>query len=226
MANDRLYLVCHHCGQGFMLAKHFGDAWETRNYGELSYQQRLDDFFLEHWRCMAGEAEDPYKFLLLNELQRAVPSIDIETLAATFHGLYQREAKRQGDVRYSDSYAALSEHIKEFDRVLAAYVLEEFIPLAAAQPGELSVLLEMLQATTVGAAIEQLQHHFGKDAKLIDKFIELMRDKNNRRGELNAEPPATRGTYPPLQCSKCGGRTWQTDNGLCEKCSPNMNSAV
>jgi formylmethanofuran dehydrogenase subunit E len=48
----------------------------------------------------------------------------IEQLAAKFHEIYQQEAKRQGDVRHKDNYADLSENIKEFDRVLARYVLQ------------------------------------------------------------------------------------------------------
>jgi hypothetical protein len=47
----------------------------------------------------------------------------VETLAAKFHEIYQVEAKRQGAVRHKDAYADLPENIKEFDRVLARYVL-------------------------------------------------------------------------------------------------------
>lgn len=48
----------------------------------------------------------------------------IEELSAKFREIYQIEAKRQGDVRHHDSYDDLTENIKEFDRVLARYVLE------------------------------------------------------------------------------------------------------
>ncbi len=51
----------------------------------------------------------------------------IEKLASQFHQIYQDEAKRQGDVRHADKYEDLSENIKEFDRVLARYVLENFV---------------------------------------------------------------------------------------------------
>lgn len=47
----------------------------------------------------------------------------VEKLAAEFHDIYQQEAKRQGDVRHHDDYDQLPENIKEFDRVLARYVL-------------------------------------------------------------------------------------------------------
>jgi hypothetical protein len=50
---------------------------------------------------------------------------DVESLSAKFHDLYQQEAKRQSDVRHKDAYADLPENIKEFDRVLARYVLAE-----------------------------------------------------------------------------------------------------
>lgn len=48
----------------------------------------------------------------------------VEALSRKFHEVYQREAKRQGDVRHEDRYEDLSEDVKEFDRVLARYVLD------------------------------------------------------------------------------------------------------
>lgn len=51
-------------------------------------------------------------------------SLEIEELSAKLHSLYQKEAKRQGDVRHHDDYAALRENTKEFDRVLARYILD------------------------------------------------------------------------------------------------------
>jgi hypothetical protein len=59
-------------------------------------------------------------------------ALDVETLAAKFHEIYQVEAKHQGDVRHKDAYADLPENIKKFDRVLARYVLTNF---TAATPG-------------------------------------------------------------------------------------------
>jgi hypothetical protein len=54
--------------------------------------------------------------------------MNIEELARKFHEIYQIEAKRQGGSRHADSYDDLPENIKEFDRVLARYVLEHFVP--------------------------------------------------------------------------------------------------
>lgn len=50
------------------------------------------------------------------------PSWEIEALSKTLHGIYQAEAKRQGDVRHKDAYEDLPENIKEFDRVLARFI--------------------------------------------------------------------------------------------------------
>lgn len=52
----------------------------------------------------------------------------IEDLSRTLHDVYQLEAKRQagtGDdtVRHPDDYASLPEHTKEYDRVLARFIL-------------------------------------------------------------------------------------------------------
>jgi hypothetical protein len=52
----------------------------------------------------------------------------VERLSANLHAIYQDEARRQagiGDdaVRHPDDYASLPEHTKEYDRVLARYIL-------------------------------------------------------------------------------------------------------
>ena len=47
----------------------------------------------------------------------------VEALSAKLHDIYQLEAKRQGDVRHHDAYADLQESTKEFDRVLARFLL-------------------------------------------------------------------------------------------------------
>ena len=47
----------------------------------------------------------------------------VEELAAQLHDIYQTEAHRQGDVRHADEYASLSDDIKEFDRVMARFIL-------------------------------------------------------------------------------------------------------
>jgi hypothetical protein len=54
------------------------------------------------------------------------PMVDLELLSARFHEVYQIEAHRRGDVRHADAYDDLSEATKEWDRVLARYVLANF----------------------------------------------------------------------------------------------------
>lgn len=51
--------------------------------------------------------------------------VRVEALAEKLHEIYQQEAHRQGDVRHKDDYADLPDNIKEFDRVLARYILHE-----------------------------------------------------------------------------------------------------
>jgi len=51
---------------------------------------------------------------------------EVEGLAAIFHDLYLKEAERQGSVVHEGRYEELPEDMKEFDRVLARYVLQNF----------------------------------------------------------------------------------------------------
>lgn len=48
----------------------------------------------------------------------------VEVLSSKLHNIYQKEARRQGDVRHTDVYADLKENTKEFDRVLARFIIK------------------------------------------------------------------------------------------------------
>ena len=52
----------------------------------------------------------------------------LEVLSARFHAIYQKEAHRRGDVRHQDRYEDLPEPTKEWDRVLARWVLKHWAP--------------------------------------------------------------------------------------------------
>jgi len=69
--------------------------------------------------CTCDEPDEPGLPLTTGDGNVAA----VEALAAEFHAIYQAEAKRQGDVRHHDDYDALSENVKEFDRVLAREVI-------------------------------------------------------------------------------------------------------
>jgi hypothetical protein len=56
------------------------------------------------------------------------PPVDLEALSARLHEVYQKEAHRRGDVRHADAYADLPEATKEWDRVLARWVLAHWTP--------------------------------------------------------------------------------------------------
>lgn len=59
-----------------------------------------------------------------SRMMREKPRVsNVESLASIFHDIYQEEAKRQGNIRHKDKYKDLPENIKDFDRVLARYVL-------------------------------------------------------------------------------------------------------
>jgi hypothetical protein len=48
----------------------------------------------------------------------------VEALSAHLHTLYQHEAQRQGDVLHPDDYTQLAESTKDYDRVLARFILK------------------------------------------------------------------------------------------------------
>lgn len=53
----------------------------------------------------------------------------VEKLSSELHAIYQKEAHRQAgtgddEVRHPEDYNALAEHIKEYDRVLARFILQ------------------------------------------------------------------------------------------------------
>jgi len=51
----------------------------------------------------------------------------IEPLASKIHQIYQQESKRQNNVKYPDNYYELPEHIKDYDRVIARFILENYV---------------------------------------------------------------------------------------------------
>lgn len=52
----------------------------------------------------------------------------VEALAARLHDIYQVEAHRRGDVRHADAYDDLPDDTKEWDRVLARWILTHWAP--------------------------------------------------------------------------------------------------
>jgi hypothetical protein len=57
------------------------------------------------------------------------PDVEVvERLSARLHDIYQKEAHRRGDVRHADAYDDLSEETKEWDRVLARWIIKHWLP--------------------------------------------------------------------------------------------------
>lgn len=54
--------------------------------------------------------------------------IFVEALSERLHEIYQAEAHRRGDVRHADDYDDLPDETKEWDRVLARWILVHWTP--------------------------------------------------------------------------------------------------
>lgn len=83
---------------------------------------------------------------------RAFPT-DVEELSEILHFVYQTEAKRQGDVRHSDEYGDLPEHTKEYDRVLARYILERETRRSARASGGTSASVDADASEQTGNSV-------------------------------------------------------------------------
>lgn len=125
---------------------------------------------------------------------------EVEALAAEFHEVYQAEARRQGDVRHSDDYAALPERIKEFDRVLARHALR--LVAAAEARGEARGREDQLRAVTFALCESHNPGHVldngrvwgfcGAD-RLVGKMFSEEQVAAATRARASAPPPTTDG---------------------------------
>lgn len=87
----------------------FGDTLETVHANSGVLQSFLQDKLREAYSQALNDVRKNWG--------------DLETLSSKFHSVYQMEAQMQGDVRHQFHYEDLPENIKEFDRVLARFVL-------------------------------------------------------------------------------------------------------
>ena len=95
----------------------------VRNGRILDLENELTEYELinKHHIELIGRLEEQLKAIkYLDE--------DVETLSAQFHDVYMIEANKQGNTRNKQNYNDLAENVKEYDRVLARYVLSLAIP--------------------------------------------------------------------------------------------------
>jgi len=52
MANDRLYIVCKFCNEGFAIAKHYDGPWFTTRRSP----EQLNEFLGKHYLCKGDDA--------------------------------------------------------------------------------------------------------------------------------------------------------------------------
>ncbi len=106
---------------------------------------------------------------------------EVERLSSIFHDIYQKEAHRQedagiGKARHYDEYEKLSEPVKEFDRVLARYVLS----LLHSELERKASLIEGLKTKELYIGETQYRHYKGNvdwvynDA--IDSALTIIRE--------------------------------------------------
>ena len=105
---------------------------------------------------------------------------EIEKLSSKFHDIYQEEAKRQSDlgldeVRHPDKYEDLPERTKEYDRVLARYVID-LIDTARAEEREL-----LREKCEKRKEIARWGGNFGGIAVLDDLLQELNNNKEKTK---------------------------------------------
>lgn len=99
----------------------------------------------------------------------------VEDLSRQIHDIYQTEAKRQGDVRHKDNYDDLSENIKEFDRVLARFIIQEISTNRSAELQELDERCEREFKKSYVKDIDKLdEKQFGERARVTNLLNENM----------------------------------------------------
>ena len=144
------------------------------------------------------------------EAKRLLPW-DVEELSSILHGIYQKEAHRRGDVRHADRYEDLSEETKEWDRVLARWILELRPAVAAA----------LQAAAGEYDKLKQITHDLQNDAARKDTELAQLRAEI---AKLTAERDELKKLATPLSgpiltfCPECGINIAVDEEGCCVSC--------
>ena len=57
MANNRLYIRCKQCGDVICIGKHFCDPLHLSIYDDVPFEDRLNEFYHEHYYCQNNQIE-------------------------------------------------------------------------------------------------------------------------------------------------------------------------
>lgn len=115
------------------------------------------------------------------EVGEEQPDDTVEELSAIFHDIYQKEAHRQeaaglGSARHYDEYEKLSEPVKEFDRVLARYVIDLIAKARAEERDAIMKELQLLPSYS-GQKISDY------DRAIYDALLAISRRTPNHEGK-------------------------------------------
>jgi hypothetical protein len=105
------------------------------------------------------------------------PDAQVERLSATLHAIYQEEARRQAGtgedtVRHPDDYDALPEHTKEYDRVLARFIIERETWLVA-RIAALKTELAIRGSATSQASLRLMSEYIDELEALLRRAVTL-----------------------------------------------------
>ena len=111
--------------------------------------------------------------------EKKVTDEAVEILSAKLHEIYMKEAGRQGDVRHELDYSKLKESTKEYDRVLARFILAE-LSLKSSEIAELTT--EVLRLSMMGHG--DCTAKIGTLQAIIDAKHELQSENSSLKGEV------------------------------------------
>lgn len=100
MANNRMMIRCRSCGKRIIIAKHFLTPWRTVQ----DLDDKLTEFFNEHYFCKVKRGIYPNSFELISEFGEGFPNEEDEVLTH-YYDIYDEDyetevAKQKEELKY------------------------------------------------------------------------------------------------------------------------------